>query len=111
MQFVRWLATENGFSRETLKPKSSGYSLRSFFKRVLFPEPEGPATTSGLGRACKEEEEEEDLFASVCLEAMSRRADLQGLVTYILLVEALVILFLTSENFALLFPFEQCCFS
>ena len=74
-QLVRWLANGNGSSRETLKPKSSGYSLRSFFKRVLFPEPEGPAMTSGLGRVRKEEEEEEDLSASVCLEAMSRREE------------------------------------
>ena len=41
---------------------------------MLFPEPEGPATTSGLG-GVREEEEEEDLFASVCLEAMSRREE------------------------------------
>ena len=75
MQLVRWLANGNGFLRETLKPKSSGCSLRSLFKRVLFPEPEGPATTSGLGRVCKEEEEEEDLFTSVCLEAMSKRKE------------------------------------
>ena len=59
---------------------------------MLFPEPEGPATTSGLGGVC-DEEEEEDLFASVCLEAMSTREEewfTRTPVTYVLLVEAFV---------------------
>lgn len=33
--------------RETEKPNLSGYSAKSFFKRVDFPVPEGPETTIG----------------------------------------------------------------
>ena len=35
--------------RETLNPKLLGYSLNSLLRRVLFPEPDGPATTRGRG--------------------------------------------------------------
>lgn len=34
-----------GNLRETLKPKVSGYSAKSFFNRVDFPEPDGPERT------------------------------------------------------------------
>ena len=37
--------------RETLKPKTLSYSFMSFFSRVLFPAPEGPLNTTGLGPA------------------------------------------------------------
>lgn len=33
--------------RETLNPKVLGNSSKSRFNRVLFPEPDGPASTSG----------------------------------------------------------------
>lgn len=38
-----------GASRDTLKPKMLPCSCRSFFSRVLFPAPEGPLRTTGLG--------------------------------------------------------------
>lgn len=37
--------------RETLKPKTLSYSFMSFFSRVLFPAPDGPLITTGLGPA------------------------------------------------------------
>ena len=43
------LAASTGSSREMEKPNESGYSLKSLPRRVLFPEPEGPATTRGRG--------------------------------------------------------------
>ena len=36
-------------SRDTLKPKMLPCSCRSLFSRVLFPAPEGPLRTTGLG--------------------------------------------------------------
>ena len=47
-------------SRDTLNPKLSGNSMKSFLRRVLFPEPDGPATTRGRGGG-----------ALGCLDAMS----------------------------------------
>lgn len=44
--------------RETLKPKTLLYSFMSFFSRVLFPAPDGPLSTTGLGPAIAEGEEE-----------------------------------------------------
>ena len=35
--------------RDTLKPNRSGYVANNLLSRVLFPEPEGPATTRGRG--------------------------------------------------------------
>lgn len=40
--------------RETLKPKTLLYSFMSFLSRVLFPAPEGPLSTTGLGPAIAE---------------------------------------------------------
>ncbi len=40
--------------RETLKPKTLSYSFMSFFSRVLFPAPDGPLSTTGLGPAIAE---------------------------------------------------------
>ena len=37
------------YSRETLKPNSSGESCNNFLNKVLLPEPDGPAITSGRG--------------------------------------------------------------
>lgn len=44
--------------RETLKPKTLSYSFMSFFSRVLFPAPDGPLSTTGLGPAIAEGEVE-----------------------------------------------------
>lgn len=41
--------TSPGASRDTLKPKMLLCSCRSLFSRVLFPAPEGPLRTTGLG--------------------------------------------------------------
>lgn len=38
-----------GASRDTLKPKTLPCSCRSLFNRVLFPAPDGPLRTTGLG--------------------------------------------------------------
>ena len=45
--------------RETLKPNTLSYSFMSFFSRVLFPAPDGPLSTTGLGPAAIAEGEEE----------------------------------------------------
>lgn len=37
------------FLHAYLKPNVSGNSANNFFSRVLFPEPDGPATTNGRG--------------------------------------------------------------
>lgn len=37
--------------RETLKPKTPSYSFMTFLSRVLFPAPDGPLNTTGLGPA------------------------------------------------------------
>lgn len=37
-----------------LKPKTPSYSFMSFFSRVLFPTPDGPLHTTGLGPAITE---------------------------------------------------------
>lgn len=42
--------------RETLKPNTLSYSFMSFFSRVLFPAPDGPLSTTGLGPAIAEGE-------------------------------------------------------
>ena len=38
---------KNLFSRDTLKPTSPWNSTNNLFSKVLFPEPDGPANTSG----------------------------------------------------------------
>lgn len=42
---------EGAHLRETLKPKTPSNSLRSFLSSVLFPAPDGPLNTTGLGPA------------------------------------------------------------
>lgn len=44
--------------RETLKPKTLSYSFMSFLSSVLFPAPEGPLSTTGLGPAIAKERKE-----------------------------------------------------
>lgn len=44
--------------RETLKPNTLSYSFMSFFSSVLFPAPDGPLSTTGLGPAIAAGEEE-----------------------------------------------------
>lgn len=46
--------------REMLKPKTPSYSFMSFFSRVLFPTPDGPLHTTGLGPAIAEREVEKE---------------------------------------------------
>lgn len=49
--------------RETLKPKTLLYSFISFLSRVLFPAPEGPLSTTGLGPAIAEGEKQKQEFS------------------------------------------------
>lgn len=44
--------------RETLKPNTLSYSFMSFLSKVLFPAPDGPLSTTGLGPAIAEGEME-----------------------------------------------------
>lgn len=46
--------TPNAHLRETLKPNTLSNSFMSFFSRVLFPAPDGPVSTTGLGPAIAE---------------------------------------------------------
>lgn len=55
---VKCFGLEQAHLRETLKPKTLSYSFMSFFSRVLFPAPDGPLNTTGLGPAIAKGEAE-----------------------------------------------------